>query len=519
MNVLFTEKDEHVKHERKGGKKMKNCGACLKTVVLIAAVIAFVGLNNSVALAAAALQNSAHLDAQNTDLSDQTLTITSPPDVSWSRNQKIPGGDPEGATMVGCGLGLIVAEYRIATSKGILATVYYQDEYDITHFYLRKLGYDGTLEWDYPTGSTGFHQSAMWSVPAVRADGFIFYGDNTKIVRLQEIEQSPYIEADRTWEFNGKGNPIAFHLCGQYFNRVVTATTSGWVFLIVGDARRSTLLYDSSEQVFYAAKNTVGVSPDGEYAYITALDYPSYEINRLYAVDVNEATLPAEASMPRLDYDTGVQTESESSPLIMDAGGGDFYIYYDVWRQVDGVNDEDDYAVCALHDTVAGTITEEWKTRLHGDAKASFSYGPVYYSGAWRDVMWTFVNGESTLKGLALESFSSFDPGDIVAELTVFGFFDYKILSAVIISRNMSGGSEKTLAIFNMQHKTDSSEPSNIVALELEIPSPVEKPKAAEWAYELPGQRSGSNLGQFIIPDGENTVIFGQKIGSVICLE
>ena len=241
-----------------------------------------------------------------------------------------------------------------------------------------------------------------------------------------------------------------------------------------------------------------------------------------YAIKVSlSERLPYEYEMAKLDYTTEtVDALSESSPMVRELkveGRKDYLIYYDV-KQDDG-----DYAVCARHYTNTNTLAQVWKKPIGGDALASFAYGPVYYEGAWRDVIWTFASGERTLKGLALENIGQgYKPGDIVAELTVVKegmlLAQYKILSALTISRNDSQGNEETVAVFNMRNKFIQNADPLIGALELEIGCPGGKDKELKWAYVLPGGGLGSAQGQFIVPNSDDKLIFGQIKGDVICV-
>ena len=141
--------------------KVKNY---LKMLVSMTVIPLFVGLAFSVALAATPPpQNSAHLDGQNTDLSDNTLTITIPAE-DWSDNSVLGEGE---LSMTGVGAGLGVVEWR--NESAILATPYHK-EGSTYHYFVRKYDDAGTPEWDFPTGAeeyddfTGF---ASFSAPLV----------------------------------------------------------------------------------------------------------------------------------------------------------------------------------------------------------------------------------------------------------------------------------------------------------------------------------------------------------------
>ena len=496
---------------------MKNRGACLRTLVSIVAVFAFVTLNPAVTLAAdPPPQNSAHMDGQNSDLADQVMTITDPIN-GWSDHTPIHE-DPL-YPMDGCGWGLAVVEFR--NESAVLATVHHHDEQEGDTYYVRKYDYEGVYKWDFPPQGEGhLNGTAMWSVPAVDAQDNIFFGDNTRIVRIVEDQNGNPVN-DEEWPFSGKGRPLSFHLCNTDFRRVVTVTDAGGVLMINEyDNMWGRWLYDASEGSFYGT-NTVAISNDGNWAYVTTFRASDKNKNRLYAFQVSlEERLPAEAEMAKLDYTTTrVDALSQSSPMVREIeveGRKDYLIYYDVML------DDGDYAVCARHYTHTNTLSEVWKTALGGDAVASFAYGPVYYNGAWRDVIWTFASGERTLKGLALEEIAGLPPGTIVARLRVVkeGMLleGYKILSALTISRNESPGSEKTVALFNMRHKFIPNADPLIGALELEIMHLGVKDKELEWAYVLSGGGLGSAQGQFIVPNSDDKLIFGQIKGDVICV-
>ena len=353
---------------------------------------------------------------------------------------------------------------------------------------------------------------------------YIYYGDNEKIVKFHEDESGDPEEVAK-WTLDTQGAPYSFHLCDTTFERVVTATSSGYVFLIDDDELMQTRLDDDGE-VFYTT-NTVGVSNDGTWAYVTTLNAPPNEdVNRLYAINVTGESLPDEEDMPRCSFDatTSARAISQASPLVRGVNNqtGDYLIYYDVMK------DNDDYAVCLHHDISEGTITPVWQTALEGDAIGSFAYGPVYYDGDWRDVFWTYVENERTLQGYAMEDIGEdYLAGHLVAKLTVDpvspDLSSYKILSAVNTSKKDEPECKETLAIFNVMDKTSSNSFSYIVALELEIYDgelPVtETEKVPKWTHALEGGNAGACIGQFIIRDSGDKMTFGQINGSVISIE
>ena len=307
-------------------------------------------------------QNSAHLDGQNTDLSDNTLTITAP-EEAWSDNSAL-GADE--LSMKGVGLGIAVVEFREGSGGGgILATPYNKVTGNPAKYFLRYYNYDSaTPVWDFPTGTGEYFTGlAALSVPVVDSDKNIYYGDNTKIVKLYEDEGEPVLVA--TYAFNSKGAPHSFHLCDDDFLRVVTVTSEGYVFLIYGEGESDNLLVyerELNDGEAYKSSNTVGISNDGSFAYVTTVNGMENK-NRLYAIAVTGDGLPLESNMPRLTYPSSgtfaMETKSDASPLVREVNGG-YYIYYDVMMEVGETAVET--IVCAFHDTTEEEITEVWTT-------------------------------------------------------------------------------------------------------------------------------------------------------------
>ena len=487
---------------------------------------------SSPAFSAEEPQGSVHFDPQNTDLSDQTISISSPYEY-WTNQEQCPDGND----MVGVGVGLALSEYRY--HDAVFATVYSYEESEF-HYYVRKISYGiggslGGKLWDYPCENSFFSGFASYSVPLVvkENDSIHFYfGDDDEIHNWKEVSGSPSVE--NTWDTSDYGTPYGFHEGYDY--KVVTATTDGYVLLIDGSDLAVHEMVTSEPGHNWITYNSVAVSPDnGSYVYVLTNNAdPASDSSRLYMFDITGESIQENA---HFDYEADPK-KSEGSPMVIEKSDDINFIFYDI--SMAAGTGEHEHLVCLEHDRDAqpNTLTEQWKYKVDNAREgyddniiASPAYGPLYIDGNWHDVVWIFLKRTNKLYGIAVNEKTgtpSWNEGEELADLTIDTPSDtlsnYKIVSALSISRDTSQGNESTYGIFSMCQKTGTTLNAYLVNVELEKKSGEQNP---EWIYELPDPGvdipafKGVSHGQFIItPDDQSLhqVIVGQRRGSVISI-
>lgn len=540
--------------------------AFIRMVITVAVIPAFIVLHATAPLAVdpPTSQNSAHLDGQNTDLSDQTLVITATtPSVNWINDDPTPAG-----AMTGCNLGMVMVESRndIYTPGGsVIATVMHDPtpedlfNYD-QKFYLRKLSMNkvegGSQKiWDYPTtGAEWFNEFAYYSAPIVDGDGDIFFGDSDKIVKItQDISGQP--QEVQSWELGrNSGVPVSFHLCRaslqEEFKYVMSVTNKGRLVLIYGDDSgdkfQAPLFVDGK---LFRTMNTVGISkaPEnyGIYSYvITEERYPGpNDEARLFLLKVmktgdNRAYLKVVSYKSFVPYSSGAT--SHASPTVVHTEGLESYedyVIFDVYGDLDMNQVNEEWVVCLKHTKDPGTgedvLLDAWQIDVSpGNIKASLAYSPIWdpSKGAWRNIVWFHRKNGQRLTGIEIDGQ---DAGKIVANLKIADpiFTNYVIRSVPMVCSQSTGPDDHT----NPWMVLSLSPPNQVyncyvVAIELEIAGSQEQSvdKHTKWKYELeqsvPGYWGGV-AGNYLIrnksaqPTLDNhSLAFGQFMGKLICI-